>query len=62
MRQRRQERVEKTQQLIANIKEKQKDQEKNAERQEKLRASSKWLGIGVGIIVLACVGFRYFQA
>ena len=65
VRQRRQERKEKsqkTQLLISNIREKQKEQERKSELQNKAGAGSKWIGISVGIFVLVCVGFRYFQS
>jgi len=61
LRQRRQDRIEKTQQMITAIKEKQKEIEKKADNSIMLQTGSKWLGVGVGIFVLVCVGFRYFQ-
>ena len=64
IRQRRQERKEKnqkTQQIISSIKEKQKEQERSLERQGKVIAGSKWVGISVGIFIIVCVSFRYFQ-
>jgi len=61
VRHRRQERKERTQQIITNIKEKQKEIEDNDERQARLRSGSKWVGIGVGLVVLVCFGLRYFQ-
>ena len=61
VRQRRQERKERTQQIITSIKEKQKEIETSDERQARLRSGSKWVGIGVGLVVLMCFGFRYFH-
>jgi len=61
LRQRRQDRIEKTQQMITTMKEKQKELDKKAENSKMLQTGSKWLGVGVGIFVLVCVGFRYFQ-
>jgi len=47
--------------MITTIKEKQKEMDKRAENGKMLITGSKWLGIGVGIFVFVCVGFRYFQ-
>lgn len=64
VRQRREERNEKskkTQQIINNIKEKQKEQERKSERHGKVITGSKWVGISLGIFVLVYAGFRYFH-
>lgn len=61
LRQRRLDRIEKTQQMITAMKEKQKEMDKKADNAKLLQTGSKWLGMGVGIFVLVCVGFRYFQ-
>ena len=58
---RRQERKDRTQQIISTIKDKQKEQERSQERLGAMRSGSKWVGLGVGLIVLICVGVRYFQ-
>jgi len=47
--------------MITTMKEKQKELDKKAENSKMLQTGSKWLGVGVGIFVLVCVGFRYFQ-
>ena len=68
VRQRRQERVERTNQLIASIKEKQHEAETRQKRRGVLGArfesATKWLGLGVGlgVVVLLCAGVRYFHA